>query len=356
MSVFAATHTVRIQETAPGAAPPVLPWLPTCAPRAGTEAAELGAVHVALPHPMRAFVDRLTMVTSEECPWKAFLPAAFQDPAVRLQLVAKARADAVGPLGEAAAAGRVWQLSRDAAGCRLVQSAFDNATTDREREALASELQGHVWEALQCPHANHVLQKAVGVLRAEAVQFIIDEIALHAGGAVQASRHKYGCRVVQRLIEYCPPGQICDMAEKLMKEMKVIARHPYGNYVVQKLLLHGTQEQRGLILAVVHADVPGFAADANASAVLGAAVELGGEVGQELATSLVEGDVLLVSMSCSRLGHTSIEHILELLEEVSPKHHLEALRQLTAGAETLGASRFGRHILDTLSIAYVASS
>jgi len=61
-------------------------------------------------------------------------------------------------------------------------------------------------------------------------------------------------------------------------------------------------------------------------------------------------------MSCSRLGHTSIEHILELLEEVSPKHHLEALRQLTAGAETLGASRFGRHILDTLSIAYAASS
>merc|ERR1719247_1621296 len=94
-------------------------------------------------------------------------------------------------------AGNVWHLAREKEGCRLVQEALENATGDADRVALASEMRGRVWEALRCPNANFVLQKCIGVLRPQASQFIIDE--LRDKGSSKAARHRFGCRVLQRL-------------------------------------------------------------------------------------------------------------------------------------------------------------
>ena len=44
-------------------------------------------------------------------------------------------------------AGHVWQLSLRQRGSRAVQEAIELCSSDEEREAIASELAGHIWEA-----------------------------------------------------------------------------------------------------------------------------------------------------------------------------------------------------------------
>ena len=74
---------------------------------------------------------------------------------------------------------------------RQVQRAFDEAQDQEERLALASELRGHIWEALRCPFANYVLQKCVMVLSRENLNFIFQELKQKGPEMIQqAARHK----------------------------------------------------------------------------------------------------------------------------------------------------------------------
>lgn len=303
--------------------------------------------HGAVGTPLHAFVERLMLVGAEECPWKAFLPVLLRERGACEEVLARARADTarrLGQLGDVSLSGRIWKMSRDACGCRLVQSALDKAATDQEKEALTYELHGHVWEAIHCPHANHVLQKVVVLLRPEALQFVVQELL--AGGAINASRHKYGCRVVQRLIEYCPPHQTCGIVDALLQELTSVAGHPYGNYVIQKAVQHGLQVHQQFIVSAIKADIGSFATDPNLSAVLGAAIEHCDAHSAELAAMLVEDGRLLVAMACSRLGHASISHVLDAL---SPSHYAQAKRLLRNERKTLRASRFGKQVLQVLA-------
>eukprot|EP00913_Durusdinium_trenchii_P035379 g33108.t1 len=96
---------------------------------------------------------------------------------------------------------------------------------------------------MRCPHANHVLQKCITCSRPQDCQFIVDEIMACNGFVELAARHKYGCRIIQRLLERCPL-QVERIAAAILSDVSGIARHPYGNYVLQNLLEHGTPAHR----------------------------------------------------------------------------------------------------------------
>merc|ERR1719191_966809 len=118
---------------------------------------------------------------------------------------------------------------------------------------------------MRCPHANYVIQKCISVMRPANLQFIIDELALGSPGMVTyAARHKYGCRIVQRLLEHGLPAQVQKLAERLLDDAVATCLHPYGNYVMQHLVEHGTPAQRSRLSLVLqqHAEVLG--SDAHA--------------------------------------------------------------------------------------------
>ena len=100
--------------------------------------------------------------------------------------------------------GRVWLMARNSHDCRVLQDAFDRAGRDDIRLALAEELHGHVWEAIMCKNANHVIQKCIESMRPGAVQFIIDEIvqvwSAHAAETCVFHTHADGqCYVLVRM-------------------------------------------------------------------------------------------------------------------------------------------------------------
>jgi len=246
----------------------------------------------------------------------------------------------------ASIAGRVWDLARDARGCREVQRALETTDTDEVRAAILSELKGHVWEAVRCPHANHVVQKGIVATRPEASQFIIDELmsggTSAAGGPSQAARHRYGCRILERLMEHCPPEQVRQLVESLVADTMALSRHPYGNYVMQHLLEHAFADQRHRLIAMLEQHARAAGSDCYARAVVSKALSRGTMEGQmALARALLREPGLLATMARTRHGHVAAKFVLQ---HFGGSEREEACRRLSADIASIRASRYGRYI------------
>lgn len=331
-----------------------------CAMQGGSRSSgrEEGAQPGSRALPLRSLLDRLGS-GSQLLSWSCYLPSSLQPPlpppvaAVVSQRPSLASGSGRGgETGEAAGfglegllvAGRVWSLSQEPIGCRQVQAALDAASSDKAREALAGELRGHVVHASRCPHANHVLQKVVAVLRPGALQFVVEELL--AGTVGQTARHKYGCRVVQRLVERCHPHQVQRLVDRLVPETAALGRHPYGNYVVQNLFGHGSEAQRRRMTEGLMKELRLLGSESCGCAVLGAALRhAGAEDRQQLARQLLEEPGLLAFMACSRYGHAAVLRALDVLE--GPELEV-ACDRLEAEARSLRASRYGRVVVQRL--------
>merc|ERR1712117_983478 len=57
--------------------------------------------------------------------------------------------------------------------------------------------------------------------------------------------NKDGCRVVQCLAEHCPESQVRGLVDALLREVRQIAMHAFGNYVVQNLLQYAADPSAG---------------------------------------------------------------------------------------------------------------
>lgn len=245
----------------------------------------------------------------------------------------------VGCCGHLQLTGRVWELSQDAKGCRDVQRAIEEAADDVTRSRLVTELAGHVLDAMRCPHANHVLQKCITCSRPHDCQFIVDEIMACHGFAELAARHKFGCRIIQRLVEQCPQ-QVEGMASAILSDVSSIARHPYGNYVLQNLLEHGNPSQRGRLAEELRLNVAPICQDSFGSAVVASALtKLSHEDTMSLAKAIVQEDGLLTFMAHARHGHAAVRLILQALDG---PNRAKARDLLCAELPSLKVSRYGR--------------
>jgi len=244
--------------------------------------------------------------------------------------------------------GNVWHLSRNAQGCRLVQEVLDTCSPDVQL-GMALELKGHVREALRCPHANHVVQKLVSVLQPTDIQFVVDELVSTGRMLVsQFARHRFGCRVLERLLERCSAQQVQPLVQEVVQDAVALAAHAYGNYVVQHVLEHGSAACIRELSASLGAYVSTLGHDPYASAVVAKALARGPvDVRLELACKLHACPGLLLAMARTRHGHLAARQVLELLEE-RPSLRDEACRELQADARNLRKSRSGRFVLASM--------
>lgn len=243
--------------------------------------------------------------------------------------------------------GRVWAISQKQKGCRAVQEAIDACKSDQERKAIAEELEGHVWDAARCPHANYVIQKLIVTLGPHDSQFIIDEIMAHGPRAPgQVARHRYGCRIMQRLLEHCRPEQLERLVEALIRETLLLSKHPFGNFVIQQLLEHGTDLQRSKAFQQLARKACDLGSDSSGSAVLAKAMACASEDDQRcLAHTLLSQPGLLTVMARSRHGHLVAQFMLQVLEGLDLQR---AVAEVVSNASSLMASRYGRLVVKTM--------
>lgn len=327
--------------------------------------------------PLPAKAVRARLLAATEVPsWAAYLPKALQQ-----SLHAAATHEAQGPLestssssGTTSSTGHqllpssvqdfstakvpckeeassafeqhIWHLAQDPDGCREVQQALEHAGSDEERQAVASQLHGHVWEALRCPHANHVIQKCIVTMRPQAFQFIIDEITHgHSGGpsgASQAARHRYGCRILERLIEHCSPDQVANLVEEIVSDAMSLSKHPYGNYVIQHLLEYGQPVHKRRIMQMLQQNASVAGSDCYARAVISQAFLHGPQENKvALARTILREPGLICTMARTRHGHLAAKFMLQQLEGTDRQ---EATRQLAQDEQALRSSRYGRFV------------
>jgi hypothetical protein len=248
-------------------------------------------------------------------------------------------------------AGHVVQYSRDAEGCRLVQEALDHARGDEERTALAQELRGHVWELMRSPHANYVLQRFIQVLPPQALQFIVDELVASPGRlgrtcALQAARHRFACRVVERLVEQCPLEIARGLLDQLVEDGVALCSHPYGNFVLQHMLEHAPPEHRRRLNQLLEQNVHVAETQCYVRAVLSKALaQAEGEELASLVRAILDRPGLLSSMARTRHGHAGVAHILRSL---SGPDAAEVALLLEAEKSVFKSTRFGRVVASRL--------
>lgn len=222
-------------------------------------------------------------------------------------------------------------------GCRMVQKVMELVPV-AGLELLVQAMVPHTMELLHSPNGNHVLAKMIERLTGDALKPLIAELRNKEFTVV--ARHRFGCRVLQRLIEHCTVKEVvAELVHSIVADSYALCRHPYGNFVVQHIIEHGSADARGKIILNmvqgvqtlgfhIHADaahgVPMLSKHRTASHVVQKALEFGDALHEKMIVEMLLyaplGDHDLVEVSRSRYGSYVVEQIasrdMDGLEEV----------------------------------------
>ncbi|KAI4384485.1 hypothetical protein MLD38_002635 [Melastoma candidum] len=141
--------------------------------------------------------------------------------------------------------GHVLTLSLQMYGCRVIQKAIEVCELEQQSK-MAMELDGHVMRCVRDQNGNHVIQKCLECIPEDAIGFIISTFY---DQVVPLSKHPYGCRVIQRVLENCrDPETLRIVMDDILRSVCLLAQDQYGNYVIQHVIQHGKPQERSTII------------------------------------------------------------------------------------------------------------
>ena len=226
--------------------------------------------------------------------------------------------------------GNVVKHALDSDGCRTVQRALQLAD-DADRMKLVQEFRGHVCKATESPHGNFVLQRLVELMRPADVSFVLDEL-ISCAAAPALARHRYGCRVVERIIEHFPPRMLASHVDDMLCDVQALCKHIYGNFVIQHLLEHGEQKHRKRIIQASNRDLKTVALDQYGGNVVDKALRFAPvEVQRRLADLVLRERGLLGGMALLRSGFAATQRLIRVVREDGQM--LEKVRSELAAAD-----------------------
>jgi len=236
--------------------------------------------------------------------------------------------------------GAVWRLSTDKEGCRMVQLAIETAKGP-QREMLCEELQGHVREAMGSPHANYVLQKVAAVMPIELAGFIAHELS---GIAVDACKHRFGCRIVCRLTEqFSTASSVQRLLEEAMGGITELLTHSFGHHVVHAILEHGRSKHKRIIARELVQDVVNIATSKSGSTVIEKAlVHCSAQDVNMLVKAVLNSD--LIALAQTQFGI----YVVRALTLTSDSIADFVVQCLQSASEDVQANRYYQKLLDLL--------
>lgn len=225
-------------------------------------------------------------------------------------------------------------------GCYVVQQAIDVARGP-ELERLALQLRPHVVQMCESMHANHVLTKLVEVLPPSAVEFVVEQLK---GCEVATAKHRFGCRIWERLIEHCTELQTSASLDAIVKETVALCKHAYGNFVVQHLIEHGSPERRSAVLSLLLPELPILATHRTASHVVQRGLDCLGLEGERAIVGRLLGaerPYTLKEVARTRYGSFVVEQVFN---RCSPWARDIFRARLAPSLSELQASQFGDRV------------
>jgi len=164
------------------------------------------------------------------------------------------------------------------------------------------------------------------------------------------ARHKFGCRVLQRLLEHCAPVQMVGIINALLLAGSRCCQHIYAHYVMQHICEFGSPEQQCEVGKVL-VQTPQILAENTFAA--GVAAKLFEHARSDYAVSLplvlLADDHLVPSMASSRKGHAAVKAMLAILDGANLELACSKIQSELSSPKT----RYGRR---TLAIAGTAAA
>ncbi|KAE9615040.1 hypothetical protein Lal_00048352 [Lupinus albus] len=235
--------------------------------------------------------------------------------------------------------GHVLTLSLQMYGCRVIQKAIEVVTLDQQTKMVA-ELDGHIMHCVRDQNGNHVIQKCIECVPEDAIHFIFSTFF---DQVVTLSTHPYGCRVIQRVLEYChDPKTQQIMMDQILQSVRMLAQDQYGNYVVQHVLEHGKPHERTAIINELTGQIVQMSQQKFASNVIEKCLSFGTPaerqaVVDEMLASTDENEPLQVLMK-DQFANYVVQKVLETCDDQQLelilnriKIHLNALKKYTYG-------------------------
>jgi hypothetical protein len=230
-------------------------------------------------------------------------------------------------------------------GCFLVQALLELSDQAAQKE-MVSELRGHVGELVESQHGNHVLQKAVEVMPPPVLFFMLPELKAW-GSPRDLATHKYGCRVLERIIEHFPMPQLLHFIEDILDASVAMSKEPFGNFVMQHILEHGNGDHRHRVVLALGADLQDTATHPNACLVLNKVLTYAALADQkDLAQRVITIPGLVADMAGLRNGFAAT---LRLFEIATGQLLDSAHAQLAADASRIWGTKHGRALLDAVT-------
>jgi pumilio RNA-binding family len=209
---------------------------------------------------------------------------------------------------------------------------------------ISGELHGCVRRAIASPHGNYVIQKIILELPTALTSFVIEELF---GIAAEASRHRYGCRIVCRLLEHsATDAMVVQLVEEILVETMDLCCHNFGHHVIQTILEHGHPAHKHTIAETLRAQSHLIARNRNAAYVAERALTYCSPADQQaLTTTLLSQPQLFVALAENQFGFHVVLAALRLPGEIS-----QAVRSLMLQSSArLEVNKYGIRVLDDLT-------
>lgn len=119
---------------------------------------------------------------------------------------------------------------------------------------------------------------------------------------------KFGCRVVQRMLEYCNDRVKERMTRDLRPHIQAMVIHQFGNYVIQNILINGPDEDRRLVTNEVLSNLLFYCKNKFASNVVEKALDYSAEdqkakIVKRLTTSNDKGESAVIGLVHDSYGN-----------------------------------------------------
>ncbi|KAJ9466928.1 Pumilio-like protein 2 [Diplonema papillatum] len=166
--------------------------------------------------------------------------------------------------------GHVVKLTRQTYGCRVIQKSLETCPLHLKLKMI-KELERSIPQCVQDQNGNHVIQKCIECMPND-VDFIINAFL---GQIATLATHAYGCRVIQKILEYCklhPQSVLAAQCRPVMDEIIGLVNHlirnQYGNYVLQHVMATGDPNCTSQIVAALQSRFFALSTDKFASNVV----------------------------------------------------------------------------------------
>jgi len=153
--------------------------------------------------------------------------------------------------------GNLWDYAkRDAESSTNFQRAMELAVahgyqTDDWDSAynIVMAFNDHIKQAYESPHGNYALSQLFEVMPTFLIAYIAKELQMFA---VDAAKHRFGCRCMIRLVRYHADSyepEVAEIMQMLLSDVFSLGRCQFGTHVVQEIIEKGLAEHRRAVVS-----------------------------------------------------------------------------------------------------------